>query len=107
MMGPHGPLLASGGRGQPGLTEGTPGYPNDVKLWVSADGMGESWTTHSISFLHNSLMPTGTAAELLYDDGTNHTSRMGGPNDRTLSYLDPSHPDCTRHPISSSEDAFR
>ena len=76
MMGQHGPLLASGGRGKPGLTEGTPGYPNDVKLWVSADGMGEQWETHSLSFLHNSLMPAGTAPELLFDNSVNHTSSM-------------------------------
>ena len=76
MMGPHGPLLASGGRGKPGLTEGTPGYPNDVKLWVSADGMGESWVTHSISSLHNRLMPPGTDPEIMYDNGTNYTIGM-------------------------------
>ena len=75
-MGPHGPLLASGGRGKPGLTESTPGYPNDVLLWVSADGMGVEWETYSLSNLHNSLMPPGTAAELLFDSGVNHTSTM-------------------------------
>ena len=39
MMGPRGPLLASGGRGKPGVSESTPGYPNDVTRWVSVDGM--------------------------------------------------------------------
>ena len=64
MMGPHGPLLASGGRGKPGMTEATPGYPNDVKLWVSADGMGVTWQLHSLSYLHNMLMPAGTAPSI-------------------------------------------
>ena len=38
--------------------------------------MGEHWVAHSLSYLHNSLMPAGTAPELLYDNGTNHTSTM-------------------------------
>jgi hypothetical protein len=76
MMGPHGPLLASGGRGKPGMNEATPGYPNDVKLWVSADGMGVTWQLHSLSYLHNMLMPAGTAPELLFDNVTNHTHSM-------------------------------
>lgn len=38
--------------------------------------MGEQWETHSISYLHNTLMPAGTSPEILYDNGTNHTKTM-------------------------------
>ena len=57
LMGANGPLLASGGRGVNGTTEGTVGYPNDLFLWVSRDGMGLEWEKFSLTYLHNSLLP--------------------------------------------------
>ena len=61
-MGANGPLLASGGRGVNGTTEGTVGYPNDLFLWVSRDGMGLEWEKFSLTYLHNSLLPPKLAS---------------------------------------------
>ena len=45
-----GPLLLSGGHS---VNRGR----WDISLWVNADGMGEDWVEHSVSYAHNRLQP--------------------------------------------------
>jgi hypothetical protein len=82
-----GPLLLSGGRL---YTEQT----RDILLWVSWDGMGDSWETYSISYQHNRLVQPTTfrfSAAVNSTQGratTSYTSllRAADPHSAVLAY---------------------
>jgi hypothetical protein len=72
------PLLLSGGRL---YTEHT----RDILLWVSWDGMGKSWETHSVSYQHNLRV---TPAALRFSAAVNETSGRATTSYTSLLALD-------------------
>lgn len=80
-----GSIVLSGGRLGP--------TNRDVRVWLNADGMGETWETYSITYWHNALVGN---ASLLFTpavnnsasrESTSYTSIMPmGPNRGLLTY---------------------